>query len=92
MTQSIIRKICCKAAGWKRSKAGIKRSKEKTKDSNNDDDDDDCDDDDDASWMMMTMIMKKLLVDFCPDSNLSLLACRTNGYVTKLHIRTYLIA
>ena len=42
--------------------------------------------------MMMTMIMKKLLVDFCPDSNLSLLACRTNGYVTKLHIRTYLIA
>ena len=45
-----------KLAGWKRSKAGIKRNKEKTKDSNNDDDDDDdgdgdddasCDDDDD---------------------------------------------
>ena len=42
--------------------------------------------------MMMTMTMKKLLVDFCPDSNLSLPACRTNSHVTKLHIRTYLIA
>jgi len=38
--------------------------------------------------MMMTMIIEKLLVDFCSDSNLSLLACRTNGYVAKLHIRT----
>ena len=29
--------------------------------------------------MMMTMTIKKLLLDFCPDSNLNLLACRTNA-------------